>query len=141
MANEADNQGQFEQVLNRLDAFMKRTQAAQQPAATQNSAPPRPESAPAQTGAPQTGTPFVILEKPTDIPLLTEVYSGEISPITAESNSELAEAVIDALMPLLLENLDIIIAEETIRMEQNIIKRMRTEIAATLRARVPTRKA
>ncbi|MDR2875566.1 MAG: hypothetical protein LBV44_06525 [Methylobacillus sp.] len=132
-----DNQGQFEQVLNRLDAFMKRAQAAQQPVATPV---PPPVGAPAQSAAPQTGTPFVILEKPSDVPLLTEVYSGEISPITAEGNSELAEAVIDALMPLMLENLDLVIAEETIRMEQNIIKRMRSEIAATLRSRVPTRK-
>jgi hypothetical protein len=43
------------------------------------------------------------------------------------------------LMPLMLENLDIIVAEEAARMQQNIAERLRVEIAATLRERLQSR--
>jgi hypothetical protein len=143
-----NNNEQFEQVLSRLDALMKRGQSPEVPP------PPTPsaldEEAATETAAveqlaaehelPSSTTPFVILEEPTEIPVLTEVYDGEVTPAAADESSELAEAVIDALMPLMLENLDIIVAEEAARMQQNIAERLRVEIAATLRERLQTRK-
>ena len=147
MVDRADNHEQFEQVLSRLDALMKRGQPAEVPAppgiASSPSSPDIPSSdASAFEGEPdKSSTPFVILEEPTEIPVLTEIYDGEIAQKVADESSELAEAVIDALMPLMLENLDLIVAEEAARMQQNIAERLRVEIASTLRERLQTRKS
>lgn len=148
MNDRPDNNEQFEQVLNRLDALMKRGQSAEVPAppvALSNTLPDATASSSADTSAAEQGdassTPFVILEEPTEIPVLTEIYDGEIAQKAADESSELAEAVIDALMPLMLENLDIIVAEEAARMQQNIAERLRVEIASTLRERLQTRKS
>ena len=149
MVDRADNNEQFEQVLSRLDALMKRGQSTEAPAPPQ---PPVPlqdapaEAAPAEQPSLEqelatSDTPFVILEEPTEIPVLTEIYDGEMAQTAADEGSELAEAVIDALMPLMLENLDIIVAEEAARMQQNIAERLRVEIAATLRERLQSRKS
>lgn len=147
MTSGTDQNEQFEQVLNRLDALMKRGQAAD------TSAPPAPPSTRTNTSdasgistdpsesPPPSDTPFVILEEPVNIPVLTEVYDGEMSSGEADDSGELAEAVIDALMPLMLENLDIIVAEEAARMQQNIAERLRGEIAATLRNRLPVKRS
>jgi hypothetical protein len=133
---------QFEQVLSRLDALMKRGQA------TEPAAPPAPEitlmppeihedvaaeSAPAQQ---DDSTPFVIIEEAADIPVLTEIYEGTVATDPSGSGEELAEAVIDALMPLMLENLDLIVAEEAAKMQENIAERLRIEIAEALRLRL-----
>ena len=145
----ADNNEQFEQVLSRLDALMKRGQPTEAPAPPQPPAPLQDapaEAAPAEQPSVEqelatSDTPFVILEEPTEIPVLTEIYDGEMAQTAADEGSELAEAVIDALMPLMLENLDIIVAEEAARMQQNIAERLRVEIAATLRERLQSRKS
>lgn len=140
MADESGPNQQFEQVLSRLDALMKRGQAAGDmagaapgplPETTRNEAAPDSSSAPADSG-----TPFVILDEPTEIPVLTEIYEGTVPPAQPGAGEELADAVIDALMPLMLENLDIIVAEEAARMQQNIAERLRIEIAEALRARL-----
>ena len=67
---------------------------------------------------------------------MTEIYEGTVPPAQPGTGEELADAVIDALMPLMLENLDIIVAEEAARMQQNIAERLRIEIAEALRARL-----
>ena len=143
MADSTDNNEQFEQVLSRLDALMKRGQPGEMPAPP--TAPPDAQAVsaePAVEPEPASGsTPFVILEEPAEIPVLTEIYDGETTPSAADEGSELAEAVVDALMPLMLENLDIIVAEEAARMQQNIAERLRVEIAATLRERLQSRKS
>lgn len=140
MADESGPNQQFEQVLSRLDALMKRGQAAGDmaeaapgplPETTRDEAAPDSSSAPADSG-----TPFVILDEPTEIPVLTEIYEGTVPPAQPGTGEELADAVIDALMPLMLENLDIIVAEEAARMQQNIAERLRIEIAEALRARL-----
>jgi hypothetical protein len=145
VADNTDNNEQFEQVLSRLDALMKRGQPGEMPAPP--TAPPTPNDAqvvPAEQPAIEpelalSSTPFVILEEPAEIPVLTEIYDGETVPAATDEGSELAEAVVDALMPLMLENLDIIVAEEAARMQQNIAERLRVEIAATLRERLQSR--
>lgn len=151
MADSTENNEQFEQVLSRLDALMKRGQTAEMPAPP--TAPPtRDEAATAEQAVlaeqpaiePEPGpssTPFVILEEPAEIPVLTEIYDGETAHSATDEGSELAEAVVDALLPLMLENLDIIVAEEAARMQQNIAERLRVEIAATLRERLQSRKS
>lgn len=147
MADSTDNNEQFEQVLSRLDALMKRGQPTEIPAPP--AAPSTPTEAPAvpaeqlavESELASSSTPFVILEEPAEIPVLTEIYDGEAAPAATDEGSELAEAVVDALMPLMLENLDIIVAEEAARMQQNIAERLRVEIAATLRERLQSRKS
>lgn len=141
MADESGNNQQFDQVLSRLDALMKRSQVGEV------QAPATPETLPAPQEPSETlaesahspedsNTPFVILEENIEIPVLTEIYEGTVPEATADSGEELADAVIDALMPLMLENLDIIVAEEAARMQQNIAERLRIEIAEALRARL-----
>lgn len=141
MADESGNNQQFDQVLSRLDALMKRSQVGEV------QAPATPETLPAPQEPSETlaesahspedsNTPFVILEENIEIPVLTEIYEGTVPEATADSGEELADAVIDALMPLMLENLDIIVAEEAARMQQNIAERLRNEIAEALRARL-----
>lgn len=149
MAEDYDSNRQFEQVLNRLDALMKRGQTAEPIAPPAIPATPAlvetmpTEVAPESAEAPEesSDTPFVLLEAPNEIPVLTEVYDGTQPQESRDEGSMLAEAVIDALMPLMLENLDIIVAEEAARMQQNIAERLRVEIASTLRDRLQSHKS
>ena len=142
MADESGNNQQFDQVLSRLDALMKRSQVGevQAPAtpetlsASQESS--KKEMAESALSPEDSNTPFVILEENIEIPVLTEIYEGTVPEVTFDGGEELADAVIDALMPLMLENLDIIVAEEAARMQQNIAERLRIEIAEALRARL-----
>lgn len=147
MMDRPDNDEQFKKVLNRLDALMKRGQPAESPTPLA-AVFPLPDSAmqtapsAAEEQKPEpSSTPFVILEESAEIPVLTEIYDGEIQQEAEGESKELAEAVIDALMPLMLENLDTIVTEEAARMQQNITERLRMEIAATLRERLQSRKA
>lgn len=143
MADQPGNNEQFEQVLSRLDALMKRSQTAGP------IVPPVPETAPSpyatmseetvsepMSSPEESSTPFVILEEAVEVPVLTEIYEGPSPASQPGTGEELADAVIDALMPLMLENLDIIVAEEAARMQQNIAERLRVEIADALRQRL-----
>jgi hypothetical protein len=137
VADQPGNNEQFEQVLSRLDALMKRSQAGDV------TVPPVPETAPSpyatmpeETASEESSTPFVILEETVEVPVLTEIYEGPSPASQSGKGEELADAVIDALMPLMLENLDIIVAEEAARMQQNIAERLRVEIADALRQRL-----
>jgi hypothetical protein len=143
MADESGDNQQFDQVLSRLDALMKRSQVGevQAPATPEtlsaSQEPTKKETLTESALTPEdSNTPFVILEENIEIPVLTEIYEGAVPEVTSDSGEELAEAVIDALMPLMLENLDIIVAEEAARMQQNIAERLRIEIAEALRARL-----
>jgi hypothetical protein len=143
VADQPGNNEQFEQVLSRLDALMKRSQAGDV------TVPPVPETAPSpyatmpeetasepMSSSEESSTPFVILEETVEVPVLTEIYEGPSPASQSGKGEELADAVIDALMPLMLENLDIIVAEEAARMQQNIAERLRVEIADALRQRL-----
>ena len=141
MADEpVDNQ--FEQVLSRLDALMKRGQAKEPaipPAPETTLMPPETQADVAAESAPghqDDSTPFVIIEEAADIPVLTEIYEGTVATDQSGSGEKLADAVIDALMPLMLENLDLIVAEEAAKMQENIAERLRIEIAEALRLRL-----
>ena len=126
---------QFEEVLSRLDALMRRSHpgTAMPPAYT-----PPPPTEPAASEINDAGNPelLFVLEEVTEIPVLTEVYDGTLPPTERRPSHELAEAFIDALMPLMLDNLDLIVAEEAARMQQNIAERLRLEIGEALRQRL-----
>ena len=144
MADDASRENQqFEQVLSRLDALMNRSHAS---GAT---APPQPDSSPPEAPAEAADTPsppgtetdhppFFVLEETAELPVLTDVYEGPLRAASPahEGNEASAEAVVDALMPLMLENLDLIVAEEAARMQQTIAERLRFEIAEALRQRL-----
>lgn len=143
MANQSGNNEQFEQVLSRLDALMKRSQTADTIVPLVPEIAPSPyattpeETVSEPTSFPEeSSTPFVILEETVEVPVLTEIYEGPSPAPQPGTGEELADAVIDALMPLMLENLDIIVAEEAARMQQNIAERLRIEIADALRQRL-----
>lgn len=145
MADDASRENQqFEQVLSRLDALMNRSHAGGGPAAPFPPDSPAPE-APADDAAtaipppPEPDSPpLFVLEETAELPVLTDVYEGPLrtsSPV-AEVHEASAEAVVDSLMPLMLENLDLIVAEEAARMQQTIAERLRFEIAEALRQRL-----
>lgn len=135
MSDPTKENQQFEEVLSRLDALMRRSHAgvAMPPAYTP--APPV-EVAAIEIDDEGNPPPVFVLEEVTEIPVLTEVYDGTLPPTERRPSHELAEAFIDALMPLMLENLDLIVAEEAARMQQNIAERLRIEIGEALRQRL-----
>lgn len=134
MSDPTKENQQFEEVLSRLDALMRRSHAggAMPPAYT----PPPAEPAAIEINDEGNPPPVFVLEEVTEIPVLTEVYDGTLPPTERRPSHELAEAFIDALMPLMLENLDLIVAEEAARMQQNIAERLRIEIGEALRQRL-----
>lgn len=145
MADDASKENQqFEQVLSRLDALMNRSHAG---GTTAPLPPDSPPPVPEPVDDAETATlpspdadrpPLFVLEETTEIPVLTDVYEGPFqtaSPL-ADDNDASPEAVIDALMPLMLENLDLIVAEEAARMQQTIAERLRFEIGEALRQRL-----
>ena len=129
-----DKDQQFEQVLNRLDALMRRNHAvAEFPLQQVASAP---VEAAVELAAEESEPPVFVLEEVAEIPVLTEVYDGTLPEPERRPGHELAEAFIDAVMPLMLDNLDLIIAEEAARMQQNVAERLRNEIGEELRRRL-----
>lgn len=153
---EEDNQ-QFEQVLTRLDALMKRSHgippndAAEETDtqmleitlppldATDAAATEMPAAAPEENcDAPV----FVLEEKEAaNIPVLTEVYDGALSlQPPPDPREETIDSIVDALIPLMLDNLDMIVAEEAAKMQLAIADRLRSEIGETLRQRLLQRR-
>lgn len=143
--DESRENQQFEQVLSRLDALMNRSHAGGGATAPfpPDSPPPSPEPVDdTETATPPSPeaerSPFFVLEETTEIPVLTDVYEGPLrttSPERDDSEAS-AEAIIDALMPRMLEDLDLIVAEEAARMQQTIAERLRFEIGEALRQRL-----
>lgn len=134
MSDPTKENQQFEEVLSRLDALMRRGHAgvAMPPAYI----PPPAEPAAIEINDGGNPPPVFVLEEVAEIPVLTEVYDGTLPLSERRPSHELAEAFIDALMPLMLENLDLIVAEEAARMQQNIAERLRLEIGEALRQRL-----
>lgn len=144
MAEDASKENQqFEEVLSRLDALMHRTHAGGATAPLPTDAPaPQEVAEDAETAAPPSPEadrpPFFVLEEIAELPVLTDVYEGPLrtaSPV-GDDNEASVEEVIDALMPRMLENLDLIVAEEAARMQQTIADRLRFEIGEALRQRL-----
>lgn len=148
MAGAEEENQQFEQVLTRLDALMKRSHSATPsqpdeaewqmleitlppPEAAEETENALPEAAPETAESPF----FILEEKETaDIPVLTDVYEGTVPPRNARAES--VDAIVEALLPAMLENLDIIVAEEAAKMQQAIAERLRAEIGEALRQRL-----
>jgi hypothetical protein len=144
---EAENQ-QFEQVLSRLDALLKRkhgdlpkTPATPEPPTfailpslptetAENLAPEPPEGIGNQ--APPPAERF--------IPVLSEVYEGKLPlrKLSDTSYPEVTDALIEALLPAILDILDRALQEESLKMQHSLSSRMRTEMAQALRQRLLT---
>lgn len=110
---------QFEQVLSRLDALMKRSQTAGGGA---TSMPEAPSSSSAATQHPDT------------IPLLTEVYEGDTSSLAPDDG--LADAVVEALLPELHAVVARVLDEETEKLRLALRERLHAETVVALRQRL-----
>lgn len=128
------DQQQFEQVLNRLDALIKRSHSgvAELPPIVETTAleliPPVEEEPPSAQESGSLPT-FVVVES-TPIPILTEVYEGErASPLPA--SALLADQPAN-LAPAILAALDRAIHEELAQLQQSLAIRLRREITAAL---------
>lgn len=143
---EAENQ-QFEQVLSRLDALLKRKHGdlpktpatpdpptfvilPPSPTETAENLPPEPSR---NMDDQKPGFPAERF-----IPVLTEVYEGILPPKKASdtSYSEATDALIEALLPAILDIVDRAIQEESLKMQQALSYRLRTEMAKALRQRL-----
>lgn len=136
-----NDQQQFEQVLGRLDALIKRShhEAAPLPplaaAGGEEMAPLElslpAEDAPADASEPH--LPFVVVES-APIPILTEVYQGTAAGPAAAPSSEPAA---DSLSPALLELVDRVVKQELAELEQSLRLRLHREIVALLQQGEP----
>jgi predicted CopG family antitoxin len=142
---EAETQ-QFEQVLSRLDALLKRKHGdlPKMPATPDTPVfvilPPSPAKttetpAPEQAGNIDDQEPALPGEG--FIPVLTEVYEG-ILPLkkTPDSYSEATDALIEALLPAILDIVERATQEESLKMQQALSSRLLTEMALALRQRL-----
>lgn len=128
------DQQQFEQVLTRLDALIKRShhEAAPLPQLAEEAEPlelilPAEETPPAPHAS-SSHTPFVVVES-TPIPILTEIYEGKAVESQPPAPPPAASAV---LAPAILDALDRAIHEELAQFQQSLAIRLRREITAAL---------
>lgn len=135
-----NDQQQFEQVLSRLDALIKRSHHEAAPL------PPLPadseeELAPLELGLPADGAtedagaphlPFVVVESAA-IPILTEVYQGTLTEPTVAQSAGVPAAADNGLSPALLELVDRVVRQELAELEQSLKLRLHREIAILLR--------
>ena len=128
------DQQQFEQVLDRLDALIKRSHSgvAELPPALETTALelilPVEEELPSAQESGSLPT-FVVVES-TPIPILTDVYEGEKAsppPASAPAPDHPAN-----LAPAILAALDRAIHEELAQLQQSLAIRLRREITAAL---------
>jgi len=143
---ETENQ-QFEQVLSRLDALLKRKHGdlPKKPATpdplTFVILPPAPTET-AEIFAPESSGNMDDQQSTSPeerfIPVLTEVYEGELPQRKASdtSYSEATDALIEALLPAILDILDRAIQEESLKMQHSLSSRLRAEMAVALRQRL-----
>jgi|APLak6261658528_1056013.scaffolds.fasta_scaffold48658_2 hypothetical protein len=143
---EAENQ-QFEQVLSRLDALLKRKHAELPKTPATPDPPtfvilPSPPTETAEKLAHEASGNMDEQESglPAEsfIPVLTEVYEGILPPKKASdtSYSEATDALIEALLPAILDIIDRVTQEESLKMQQALSSRLRTEMAMALRQRL-----
>jgi hypothetical protein len=145
---EAENQ-QFEQVLSRLDALLKRKHA-DLPKTPPIAAPDQPKFAILPLSPTETSENLALepsgnmddQESPAPaegfIPVLTEVFEGILPQKKASdtSYSEATDALIEALLPAILDIVDRVTQEESLKMQQALSSRLRTEMAMALRQRL-----
>lgn len=143
MADDASQENQhFEQVLNRLDALMKRSHASEEASSLMSGPPtfvilPPPDEAWAD--GPAEPLPDAAAEAAADdIPVLTDIYDGTLpAPRTAEeARADTANAIIEELLPLILTALDHAVQEEAAHMRLALATRLEQEVAETIRQRL-----
>lgn len=143
MADDASQENQhFEQVLNRLDALMKRGHASEEASSLMSGPPtfvilPPPDEAWADSAAEP--LPDAAAEAADDdIPVLTDIYDGTLpAPRTAEdARADTANAIIEELLPLILATVNDAVQEEAERMRQELAARLEQEVAETIRQRL-----
>jgi hypothetical protein len=145
---EAENK-QFEQVLSRLDALLKRkhgnlpkTPATPEPPTFVILPSPPTETAENIAPEPPEGIDIQVPPPPAEhfIPVLNEVYEGAlpVRKLSDTSYPEATDALIEALLPAILDILDRAIQEESLKMQNSLSSRMRTEMALALRQRLLT---
>lgn len=125
---------QFEHVLSRLDALIKRShhEAASLPPLAEQAAPlelvvPVEDEPPAvEAGSPH--TPFVVVES-APIPILTEIYEGNAAALQPPAQ---APATAASLTPALMDVVDRALREELAQLQQSLAIRLHREITAAL---------
>lgn len=122
MQQPEDDNRQFEQVLDRLDALMKRSHAA--PADTPSS--PVSEA--------QEGEQPPRLSWEDGIPLLTEIYEGAAWPANP-TRQPFARELVERLTPDLHDVITHVLEEEWTRMRHEITARLVNEVTAALQQR------
>lgn len=121
MSDDASGENQqFEDMLHRLDALMKRNQADEAQHYEFDLEPPPPDAAPA--------TPPLASQE--DIPVLTDVYEGSAAP-TPAVQAGLADA--EALRAMLSPVIEDIVQEEAARLRRALAERLPQALAAALR--------
>lgn len=123
---------QFEAVLSRLDALMKRSQVD----APMDALPPPAAEALQQPSVLQSAPQA----QPDTIPLLTERYeeppSADADVAERSSRQGMAQLVVEALMPELCASLNRVVEEETRLLRERVLVRLQAETAAALQQRL-----
>jgi hypothetical protein len=153
MTDEAEEENQqFEQVLSRLDALMKRSHPGAPPSSPEPEPESEPEPAPAATGiyfhlepiGPTDETDAVPEDAEADpaalvqndaaaIPVLTEIYAGGVPAVPMPETP--AAAAVEELSPELLESIRRIVDEECDNLRRTLGERLQSEVIAALRQR------
>lgn len=142
MDSQTEEQQQFEQVLHRLDALIKRGQG-QPPVETaelQQDADAAGDDLEASLEAAQAPDDAVSPQADA-IPVLTEIYeeSGDGIPLLLEeipSDDTQAETLAARLLPELTETLERLVEEESRRFRAALQERLQDEVAALLKQRL-----
>ena len=134
----ASDEENFEQVLNRLDALMKRNHP---PAGSDEASATPPQDSPEEPApTQQTQEPFFIAEPRSGrIPVLTEIYLGELPEVPdAQAGKAMitADELIASLLPMLMETVELAVREESERMRQTLVSRLQDQIAVALQQRL-----
>jgi hypothetical protein len=139
MSDDASPENQhFEQVLHRLDALMKRNQKSADAANVMTGPPtfvilPPPEETWSDAGETSTCTDTPGVGAADDIPLLTEIFHGDLpSASPSETLGSSAATLVEELLPPLLSALDSAIQQETGRMREALAKHLEQQLADML---------
>ena len=145
MDQSEQDQQQFEQVLSRLDALMKRGQSAQEPPPLVAS-PLDDASTGAQTDAlgPDSRAWLSADPEPEDVPqvpVLTEIYdpAEEGIPVLQDAlvdDADIEQAILERWMPALRQAMDEIVEAETRRFSEGLQQRLHQQVADALRQHI-----
>jgi hypothetical protein len=141
----AEEEEQFEQVLNRLDALMKRSHAGTVPPLSESALEHKPVAAgiyfhlePIEPVDENAAEPLEV--KPEDaaldvsvaIPVLTEVYEGDFPASPFPLPETLSAAASPEISPELLASIQRTVDEECDNLRRSLTERLQAEVAAAL---------